>query len=131
MTWSKQLNKSVSPAWDFELRKTTITSVQALLDKLPENPFFLELCNIEDPDGECEIVDSIPVLVLPGVCFSEYNGYHCEWLEFMCEGFNRVYPTDFCDEDLEDFLYDGQEIYVITWSESAKRRITNNNSHIA
>jgi len=109
---------------NFTLRKTTITSVQALLDrfdKLPRDPNLLELVMQEEDDGEIEIVDTIPVLVLPDVDFSEYNGAHCDWLESQVEDFDRVYPTDLSRECLEDFLYDGQDLYVIT----------NNNSHNA
>ena len=102
---------------NFTLRKTTITSVEALLDrfdKLPRDPYLLELAMQEEEDGEIEIVDTVPVLVLPGVSFSEYKGSHCAWLESQVEGFDRLYPTDLSRECLEDFLYEGQDLYVIT-----------------
>ena len=102
----------------FALRKTKITSVQALLAKCPD-PFLLELVQ-QSEEGDIDL--DVPVLVLPNVDFSEYNCQHCDWLiEQAGDDFNNVYPTDLCDEDLQEFLWDGQEIYVIT----------NNNSHNA
>ena len=92
----------------FSLRKTTITSVQALLAKCPD-PFLLEVV-LEGPEGEIDL--DTPVWVLPDVKFSEYNGAHCDWLiEAAGEDFNNVYPYE---EEAEELLYDGQEIFVIT-----------------
>ena len=100
---------------NFALRKTTITSVQALLDKCPD-PFLLEVV-LEGPEGEIDM--DTPVWVLPDVDFSEYNGQHCQWLMEAAthlngeDGYNGVYPYE---EEAEELLYDGQEIYVITKS---------------
>ena len=95
----------------FSLRKTTITSVQALFDKCPD-PFLVEVVE-EGPEGEIDV--TTPVWILPDVKFSEYRGDHMDWLVEQAGGdYNNAYPTDMCEEDLEDFLFDGQEIYVIT-----------------
>ena len=94
----------------FSLRKTTITSVQALLAKC-EDPHLLEVV-LEGPEGEIDM--DTPVWVLPDVDFSEYNGQHCDWLiEQAGDDYNNVYPYE---EEAEELLYDGQEIYVITKS---------------